>query len=170
VAPIATGVTGAGYTDAGLSNGATFYYQVTATGPAGVSGPSNERGAIAGTPGGFDAPTPTFSFVATVPSGAAPPHVPVSIAVTASETGKAAGKRILITMQVHDEKGSLVYQKMVEHQDFSPGQSHAYAFTWTPDEEGTYTIQAGAFGDGFAPRYSWDDHAAVLVVGASGPK
>jgi hypothetical protein len=47
--PVATGVTATSYTDAGLSNGTTYYYQVTAVGSAGESGKSNEASATPGT-------------------------------------------------------------------------------------------------------------------------
>jgi hypothetical protein len=41
-----TGVTGVSFTDAGLTNGTTYYYKVTAANSAGESGQSNEASAI----------------------------------------------------------------------------------------------------------------------------
>ena len=43
--PIVTGVTSTTYTDAGLTNGQTYYYKVTAVNSVGESAPSNEAGA-----------------------------------------------------------------------------------------------------------------------------
>jgi hypothetical protein len=47
--PIATGVTGTTYTDSTVTNGTTYYYQVTAVASAGQSGKSNEAFATPGT-------------------------------------------------------------------------------------------------------------------------
>jgi hypothetical protein len=84
--------------------------------------------------------------------------------VTAVETGKTSGRMILISMQVHDGKNAVVHQEIVERQSFEPGQSRAYAFAWTPDGPGTYTVQVGAFGEDFSPRFGWEKRAAVVVV------
>jgi hypothetical protein len=48
---VATGITGTSTTDTGVIAGLRYYYQVVAVNAAGVSGPSNESGAIAGSPG-----------------------------------------------------------------------------------------------------------------------
>jgi fibronectin type 3 domain-containing protein len=44
-APVATGVSSTSYTDAGLTNGTTYYYKVAALNSAGTSGMSNEASA-----------------------------------------------------------------------------------------------------------------------------
>ena len=147
-----------------MRDGTTYYYQVTAVGAAGEGGPSNERGGTAGIAGGFDAPMPQFAFAADAPRATARVHVPFPVAVTAASVGKVGGSRILLTLQVHDAADKLVFQKVFDNQDFGPGQSRTYSTTWTPEAPGKYTVQAGAFGDDFAPRYSWEKHAEAVTV------
>lgn len=161
---LATGIKETHFSDDGLPAGSTYYYQVTARGALAEGGPSNERGATVGIPGGFEAPKPAFAFSAQVPGAPVGLHSPAAMQVTVTDVGRVPGKGILIAMQVHDSAGRQVYQKIVEEQDFSPGQSRSYPFPWTPTAPGTYVIQAGAFGDGFAPRYSWEKSAGSLVV------
>jgi hypothetical protein len=163
--PLATGIRVPGYSDGGLARGATYYYRVSAVGSEAASGPSRERGATEGLPGGFDAPSPAFSFRASVPPGPAVTGAPVAVRVEVTDCGRAPGSRILVSMQVHDAMDRLVFQKDAEHLDFEPGQSRDCSFTWTPAAPGTYWVEAGAFGEDFAPKYGWDGHAAVIVVG-----
>ena len=54
----ARATTGASLVDSPLADGATYYYRVTAVGPACESGFSAEMGATAGVAGGFEAPQP----------------------------------------------------------------------------------------------------------------
>ena len=54
---LATGVSGATYTDTGLTNGTTYYYKVTAVSSSGTSGYSNEANATPAAPTAPAAPT-----------------------------------------------------------------------------------------------------------------
>jgi hypothetical protein len=163
---LATGVKETHFSDDGLAAGSTYYYQVTASNAHASGGPSNERGATVGVPGGFEAPSPAFAFSARVPGAPVPPLSPVALEVTATDTASVPGTGILFAMQVHDATGRLVFQKIFQHQRFAPGESRPYSFSWTPDAPGTYVLEIGAFGDEFAPRYNFDKHAAILIVTA----
>jgi len=165
--PVATGLVATRYADEGLTPGATYFYRVTASNAVAPSGPSRERGATEGLLGGFDAPAPVFSFSAVVGNADPKPGVPVAVTITVTDRGRAPGSRILVSMQVHDAKDRLVFQEDAEHLDFEPGQSHPCSFSWTPAAPGTYTVEAGAFGEDFSPKYSWEPHAIEIVVGAS---
>jgi hypothetical protein len=164
--PLAAGDKALQYTDDGLARGTTYFYRVTAVATNATSGPSMERGATEGLSGGFDAPAPTFSFSASVANAQVAPGIPVAVTITVKDSGKAPGMRIVVSMQVHDAKDRLVFQKDAEHMDFEPGQSHSCSFTWTPETPGTYTVETGAYGEDFAPKYAWEANAAGIVVDA----
>jgi fibronectin type 3 domain-containing protein len=66
--PVATGITGTGFTDNGLTNGTTYFYQVTAVNANGESPRSNEASA-----------TPSA-----LPPAAVPPAAPSNLAADAA--------------------------------------------------------------------------------------
>ncbi len=62
---LASGVTTAGYTDTGVSNGTTYYYKVAAVNPSGTSGLSSEVSATPQALPGVSSLSPTSGLVAT---------------------------------------------------------------------------------------------------------
>lgn len=161
-APLATGVHGTSYADSSLSNGDTYYYQISAVNSAAISGPSNEIGATAGIAGGFIAPVPDFTLTATAVQGSV--HQPLAIQVTASNTSKANGTGILIDMEIHDSHGVKVNQQTTVIPSIPAGNNGLYTFSWTPSAPGTYTVDIGAFGSGWAPKYDWNNSGGTLNV------
>src|SRR5208283_2332611 len=115
--------TGASCVDSPLADGATYYYRVTAVGPACESEFSAEMGATAGVAGGFEAPQPAFAFSATASPQTTAPGRPVAITARATDVGKAPGAAVMVVVAVHDADDKGVYQHEFPHQEFGPGQA-----------------------------------------------
>lgn len=165
-APIATSVTGTSYADAGLANGATYFYQVAAVNDVCRSGPSVEMGSKVGTPGGFPPPLPTFRFSASPASMTVAVNTPLTITVTATNTSKVDAPASLVDIEIHSVENGQEKQ-LYAHQetaDYAAGQSRTYTITWTPTAPGTDKLEVGAFGGSWSPKYNWDSNVGAINV------
>lgn len=154
------------WTDAGLPDGATFYYQVTAVNSVCESGRSPEMGATVGTPGGFPPPLPTFAFTASPASIQVSVNSPVTITVTATNVGKIAAPASLVDIEIHSVENGQETQVFAHQEtaDYAPGQSHTYTITWTPTSAGPDKLEVGAFGGSWSPKYNWDSNVGTITV------
>lgn len=75
-----------------------------------------------------------------------------------------AREGLIIDIEVYDESGNRVYQRVHENKEFALGQSKTYEAKWTPEKGGLYTVKVGVFKSGWEKVYAWRDDAALLFV------
>src|SRR5207245_935215 len=101
-APYRTGQTNTSFTDIGLTNGVTYYYQVTAVNPSGESAKSTEVSAM---------PRPTTTGVAVDAGGAAAGTFIADTYFSGSRTGTVNwGSVVVDTSGVANPAPQMVYQ------------------------------------------------------------
>jgi fibronectin type 3 domain-containing protein len=152
------------YTDSGLTNGTTYYYVVSASNSLGTSGNSNEA---AGTP---SAPqTLSFSSSATATPSTVVRGNSVSMTATVTDTGTASLSNSIVEVQVFDSSGTAVSTNFASGQNFAPGQSHQYTYTWavpSTQATGTYKVMIGVFDANWSTNYYWNSNGATITVTA----
>jgi hypothetical protein len=90
--------------------------------------------------------------------------VTASVTNSGSTTGGAN-----IDLEVYDQAGHQVHQKILEGQSFSAGQKQSFSSSWTPSTNGTYTFKIGVFSTDWSKVYVWNDAAATIQVGGGTP-
>ncbi|MDQ3076440.1 MAG: hypothetical protein M3Q63_00075 [bacterium] len=86
------------------------------------------------------------------------------ITFTANVSTSNAASGVVVDLEVYDESGTQVAQKFSENQSLS-SQSKPYTVTFTPDEEGIYTLKVGIFNNSWTTNYYWGDAVAAVTVG-----
>ena len=90
-----------------------------------------------------------------------------NIALTVKETGTSSLADGNVELQVFDGGGNAVVTNVWSGQNFSAGQSHSYAYTWSvPSSQasGAYTAMIGVFDGGWDTDYYWNGDAATITV------
>jgi hypothetical protein len=152
------GTSPATYTDAGLTNGTTYYYVVSGTNAAGTSPNSAE---LAVTP---IAP-PTFSSSAS----ASPNPVAQGASTTIHATVICASNTLTngnIQILVLDPNGNTAATQNYTSQNFTAQQSQTYSLSLTPAIAGTYTVEVGVFSAAWQ-LWNWNASAASVTVNSS---
>lgn len=106
---------------------------------------------------------PPFVLSAAVRTGKTPSGNPVSVTVTAKDDGQAAPDSI-VEMEIWDASGKTVYKQHQADANFAAGQTKTYVFSWTPEKDGEYTVNVGAYGPGWVPSFAWKLKAATITV------
>jgi D-alanyl-D-alanine carboxypeptidase len=88
---------------------------------------------------------------------------PVAITLTAKNGDKAAPGTI-VNMEVKDSSGAKTFQQFAQDQNFDVDQAKTYTYMWKPAAPGAYTVDLGAFGANWRPKYGWVSNAASIVV------
>ncbi|HLK57561.1 MAG TPA: hypothetical protein VKU00_13420, partial [Chthonomonadaceae bacterium] len=70
----------------------------------------------------------------------------------------------VIDMEVKDANGAKVNQQFTMGQRIEAGQSRTYTYSWTPTQAGTYTVDIGAFGPRWNPKYRFESGVATVTV------
>jgi D-alanyl-D-alanine carboxypeptidase len=102
-------------------------------------------------------------------TSAAPASAPLSIGkqgtitVVARSTARDAPDSVL-ELEVWDEANKAVHKQSRTGQNFSPGESKTYEFTWTPTKAGKYTVNLGVYGPKWTPSFSWHEGMATITV------
>jgi CubicO group peptidase (beta-lactamase class C family) len=115
---------------------------------------------------GFYAPTlatPPFTLGARVPAQAVASGNRITIRITAKDDGKAAPDS-LVEMEIWDASGKDVYKEHRARENFAPGETKTYEFSWTPAKAGSYSVNIGAYGPKWTPSYAWQVNAAAITV------
>jgi hypothetical protein len=97
---------------------------------------------------------------------------PVSPGVTATVTigvknGGTLVSAAIVDMEIFDSANRLVLQQYIPGQTFATGETKSYDWFWTvPGNQpaGSYTVKVGAFADGWAKLYMWNNSATTFAV------
>jgi hypothetical protein len=113
------------------------------------------------------APAPAFTLTGSASPASVAPSQPVAFSVTANDTGGPAfGTNV--DLEIYDNTGHLMAQKIYSSQNFSAGQSQAFALNWAPPNSGTYTFKTGIFDSNWG-LYTWNNNTAQVSVGSTPP-
>jgi CubicO group peptidase (beta-lactamase class C family) len=107
--------------------------------------------------------TPTLAIAAEISSSAITKGNPMTIMVTVKNSGGTAHASV-IDMEIKDASGAKVNQQFTMGQRIGPSQTRTYTYAWTPSLAGTYTVDIGAFGPGWTPKYRFESKAATITV------
>lgn len=143
--------------------------------PSAISSPAAIP-TVVPTPIPTNVPTPVPTVVPTV----APTPIPATFQISGSFSQKEAfvGSRVkvttkvrasaktsnLINVEIYNEQGQMVGQKVYDNQNFGVNQEKSYSFDWNlpPSSTGTYTLKVGVFGKGWNGLIAWNDNAAQI--------
>jgi hypothetical protein len=139
-----------------------YYYRVAALNADGESGWSEATGARAGLTGAVELPHPSFTFVSRASISEPAANRPVDVTATITNSG-ADVEDVLVVAGVLDAQGKSVESKEYPRQTFAHGETRSFTFAWTPNAPGAYRTGAGAFGDGYSPRYGYTLGAPLTV-------
>jgi fibronectin type 3 domain-containing protein len=145
-------------TDTGLTNGATYYYVVSATNSAGTSGNSTPVGATPIVP-------PTFTSSATASPN--PDVQGTSTTVTASVTDTANTlSNGALQVVVVDPSGNTAASQSFAGQSLSVSQTQTYKVSFTPAASGTFTVHVAVLS---ATGQTWhaNNSAGTITVTSS---
>jgi hypothetical protein len=146
------------YTDSGLTNGATYYYVVSASNSAGASANSAEISA-----------TPIVPPVFTSSATASPNPVAQGQATTVTATITDSSGTLtngIVQILIADSTGATVASQNFTGQSFSTGQVRTYTLAFTPSAAGSYRVRLGVFSATWQ-NWHWNDSAATITVTSS---
>jgi hypothetical protein len=146
------------FQDAGLTNGTTYYYMLTASNSAGTS-PSSVS--ITATP--MAPPVFTSSATASPNPVAQGASTTVTAKVTCTAHSLANG---IVQVLVIDPSGNTAASQNFTGQNFATGTSQNYQLTLQPALAGTYTVEAGVFSSTWQ-QWSWNASAGTITVTSS---
>lgn len=106
---------------------------------------------------------PQLNLSATVSASSVTTGSPIIITVRVQNGGGTAHASV-IDMEVKDAQGAKAHQQFTLGQKVEAGQSRTYTYTWTPTTAGIYTVDIGAFGTGWSPKYTFQSGAATIRV------
>lgn len=89
--------------------------------------------------------------------------VPITITVIVQNTGGTSHAGV-IDMEIKDSNGAKVNQQFTLGQKIGAGQTRSYRYVWTPTVAGDYTVDVGAFGPRWTPKYRYETKIAAVTV------
>ncbi|HLK61909.1 MAG TPA: glycoside hydrolase family 44 protein [Bryobacteraceae bacterium] len=146
------------FTDSGLTNGVTYFYEVSATNSAGTSPNSAVVSATPAAPATFTSsamasPNPDTQGAATT----------ITATVTCTGNTLTNGN---IQVMVLDPSGNSVVTQNFTAQNFAANQSHTYTASLTPSAVGNYTVEVGVFTSSWQ-MLNWNSAAGTISVRSS---
>lgn len=122
---------------------------------------------LQGTPGSQQSATtavpPVLSLSAELSSVHATRGGPLTITLTVKNSGGTAHASV-IDMEIKDASGAKANQQYTMGQKIAAGQTRTYTYTWMPTAAGKYTVDVGAFGPGWNPKYRFETGIATVTV------
>ncbi|MBV9266963.1 MAG: hypothetical protein JO061_12410 [Acidobacteriaceae bacterium] len=146
------------YNDAGLTNGKTYYYVVSASNQSGTSGNSAQIAAKPIVP-------PTFTSSATASPNPVAQGSSTTVTVKVTDTANTLSGGI-VQVLIADPNGNTVASKNYTGQTFSTNQSRSYTLAFTPASSGTFRARVGVFSSTWQ-QWSWNDSAGTITVNSS---
>jgi len=100
---------------------------------------------------------------------------PSTLAVNADNTLRlsvsgSALNRGIIDFEIFNESNSRVWQKYLENQNISTGETKNFDFVWKPTNIGKYKVKVGVFGEYWNPNLAWFDNVKEITVQAPAPQ
>jgi len=151
------------FTDKGLTNGDTYYYEVSGTNKAGTSPNSMP---LAVTP----EPPPVFTATAS----AKPASIAASGTSTVTFTVKNSGgpySNANVEIQVTGPGGAAAGYEVYSGQNFTAGGSKTLTYAWKPSSlsppatlDGKYTVAIGVFDSTWKTDYLWNGNATTITL------
>jgi Glycoside hydrolase family 44 len=146
------------FTNTGLTNGTTYYYEVSGTNSAGT-GPASSP--LAATP----LVPPTFTTSAT----ASPNPVVQNVSTTITATVKCTANSLtngIVEIIALDPNGDVALTKSFTAQNFTANQTQTYTATLTPTLVGTYTLEV-AVTSATGQQWSMNSSAGTITVNSA---
>jgi CubicO group peptidase (beta-lactamase class C family) len=106
---------------------------------------------------------PALTLSAGVSSSTVTAGSPITITVTVQNSGGTAHASV-IDMEIKDAKGAKTNQQFALGQKIEAGQTRTYSYSWVPTTAGRYTVDIGAFGPGWNPKYRFESGVASITV------
>jgi len=88
---------------------------------------------------------------------------PITITLTVQNSGGTSHAGV-IDMEIKDSSGSKANQQFTMGQKIEAGQTRSYRYTWIPGAAGRYTLDVGAFGPRWTPKYRFETGIATITV------
>jgi len=106
---------------------------------------------------------PALSLTAAVSAAEVAAGSQVTITVTVQNSGGTSHAGV-IDMEIKDSSGSKANQQFTMGQKIEAGQTRSYCYTWIPTGAGKYTLDVGAFGPRWTPKYRFETGIATITV------
>ena len=105
--------------------------------------------------------TPYFQISASINPN--PPSVGKAAQITlqAANSGDATGN-IIVDIEIYNSAHQKISQDIRSGQNFMQGQSQTYTTSWTPPQNGNYTLKVGIFNYNWSELYLWNDNTLAL--------
>jgi fibronectin type 3 domain-containing protein len=145
-----------GFADSGLTDGATYYYVVSAKNAAGASGNSTE---IAATP----IVPPTFTSSATASPNPDVQGASTTVSASVTDTANTLTNGA-VQVVVLDPSGNTAGSQNFTGQSFAANQTQTYKFSFTPAASGTFTVHVAVLSATGQTWYSNSSAGSITVT------
>jgi hypothetical protein len=157
------------FTDTGLTNGTTYYYEVSGTNKVGT-GPNSAP--VAATP---QIP-PAFTASATPAPASIAASASSTVTFTVQNTGGALSNAN-VEIEIFNASGVASGYQVYSGQNFTAGGTLQFKYTWTPSSlsppvtlNGKYTAAIGVYSSSWSTDYYWNGNAAsITLTGGTSP-
>jgi len=143
------------FTNSGLTNGTTYYYEVSGTNAAGTGPASSDISATPLVP-------PTFTTSATASPNPVTQNVSTTITATVKCTANALSNGTVQIIAL-DPNSTVVLTKNFGSQSFTTNQTQTYTAALTPALTGTYTVEV-VVTSGTGQQWSLNSAAGTITV------
>jgi len=109
----------------------------------------------------------TFTSSATPTPSTFAPGATTQFAVSVTDTGSGGLSNSIVELKVFSQSGAAVMTTYWTGQNFMPGQTLQFSYTWnspTSLPAGTYSVAIGVFNSTWGTNYYWNGSAGSITV------
>lgn len=128
-----------------------------------------------GTPAPVPKPSPTpppsgaTSFTITASASPSPAIVGQNTTITTSARDNGSNvSNVIVDIEIYDNGNTKVFQKTIEGQNFTTGQTQNYTASWTPGASEQYKVKTGIFNAGWSSLIFWENDALTFSTSSGG--